>query len=180
MKNLKKLGHPVFLIAIAILIVNDWILKASFHNELTGKLSDFAGLFAFALFLSVLYPKWTKVLHLMTALLFVLWNSVLSQPIIDFCNLNGLPFNRTIDWTDNIALISILASYLFLNKLKNYNVSVSPIIINSIAVISLFAFVASGIQSQEPMEKEIETENERQHPVIKQCADSTIFEQHNN
>lgn len=51
---LKKLGNPVFLIALFILILNDWVLKHTFNNTLTGKLSDFAGLFAFAFFLGIL------------------------------------------------------------------------------------------------------------------------------
>ena len=37
------LTHPIVVVAIAALIVNDHFLKARFHNLLTGKLSDFAG-----------------------------------------------------------------------------------------------------------------------------------------
>lgn len=39
--------HPLTLAAVAVLVVNDWVLKAHWHNALTGKLSDVAGL-AFA------------------------------------------------------------------------------------------------------------------------------------
>ena len=39
--------HPVTLAAVVVLVVNDWILKPRFHDWLTGKLSDVAGL-AFA------------------------------------------------------------------------------------------------------------------------------------
>lgn len=39
--------HPVTLAAVAVLAVNDWVLKPRFHGILTGKLSDLAGL-AFA------------------------------------------------------------------------------------------------------------------------------------
>jgi hypothetical protein len=39
--------HPVTLAAVIVLVVNDWLLKPRFHDALTGKLSDVAGL-AFA------------------------------------------------------------------------------------------------------------------------------------
>ena len=39
--------HPVALAAVALLVVNDWLLKPRFHGFVTGKLSDLAGL-AFA------------------------------------------------------------------------------------------------------------------------------------
>jgi len=40
------------LAAVALLAVNDHLLKAAFHNTLTGKLSDFAGCFFLPLFVS--------------------------------------------------------------------------------------------------------------------------------
>jgi hypothetical protein len=39
--------HPVALVAVLVLIVNDWVLKRQLPGSLTGKLSDIAGL-AFA------------------------------------------------------------------------------------------------------------------------------------
>ena len=39
--------HPVTLLAVALLLVNDWVLKPRYHGFVTGKLSDIAGL-AFA------------------------------------------------------------------------------------------------------------------------------------
>jgi hypothetical protein len=40
--------HPVTLLAVVVLVVNDWVLKPAFHGGLggavTGKLSDIAGL----------------------------------------------------------------------------------------------------------------------------------------
>lgn len=45
------LVHPVALVAIVVLVVNDHWGKAAFPGLLTGKLSDFAGLLFFPLFL---------------------------------------------------------------------------------------------------------------------------------
>ena len=47
--------HPVPLAAIVLLIVNDHVLKQAFPGALTGKLSDFAGLVFFPLFLQALW-----------------------------------------------------------------------------------------------------------------------------
>ena len=41
------LTAPVVAGSLGLLIVNDHVLKAAFHNTLTGKLSDFAGLVFF-------------------------------------------------------------------------------------------------------------------------------------
>lgn len=47
--------HPVALVAITVLIVNDHVLKAAFASWWTGKLSDVAGLVFFPLFLLGLF-----------------------------------------------------------------------------------------------------------------------------
>ena len=39
--------HPVALAAIAVLVVNDHVLKSAYPGWLTGKLSDIAGLVFF-------------------------------------------------------------------------------------------------------------------------------------
>lgn len=43
--------HPLPLLAVGLLALNDHYLKLKFANEITGKLSDFCGLFFFPLFL---------------------------------------------------------------------------------------------------------------------------------
>lgn len=43
--------HPVALVAIATLVLNDHVLKRAYPGLITGKLSDFAGLVFFPLFL---------------------------------------------------------------------------------------------------------------------------------
>lgn len=46
--------HPVVLAAVVVLVVNDWVLKPRFHDWLTGKLSDVAGLLFAPLVLSAM------------------------------------------------------------------------------------------------------------------------------
>src|SRR3990170_2011080 len=52
---LSAMAHPATLASIALLLVNDHILKRQYPSALTGKLSDFAGLFFFPLLLATLF-----------------------------------------------------------------------------------------------------------------------------
>ncbi len=52
--DLITLTHPFILLSIFILLINDHVLKIYFPSVLTGKLSDFAGLFFFPILLSVI------------------------------------------------------------------------------------------------------------------------------
>ncbi|PKQ25128.1 MAG: hypothetical protein CVT64_11400 [Actinobacteria bacterium HGW-Actinobacteria-4] len=54
-QSLSWLTHPVSLISIAVLVVNDHILKDAYGNWWTGKLSDFAGLIFFPALLAVAF-----------------------------------------------------------------------------------------------------------------------------
>ncbi len=49
-ERLKYLVSPLFIFVLFLLIINDFFLKAAFHNTFTGKLSDFSGLFIFPIF----------------------------------------------------------------------------------------------------------------------------------
>lgn len=51
--GLRCLGSPATLGSIGLLLLNDHVLKAAFPSVLTGKLSDFAGLFFFPFLLAV-------------------------------------------------------------------------------------------------------------------------------
>lgn len=97
--------HPAFIAALVVLVVNDHVLKAWFGNALTGKLSDFAGLFALAYFLSALAGRGARAIHATVALAFVFWKSPWSQPLIDAWNgLAPMQIGRVVDVTDAMAL----------------------------------------------------------------------------
>jgi len=49
---LRCLRHPATLISISLLLFNDHVLKIAAPSPLTGKLSDFAGLFFFPFLLA--------------------------------------------------------------------------------------------------------------------------------
>ncbi|MBL8090790.1 MAG: hypothetical protein KF758_03640 [Anaerolineales bacterium] len=52
--DLMTLMHPLMLLSIFVLLVNDHVLKVHFPSALTGKISDFAGLFFFPILLSAI------------------------------------------------------------------------------------------------------------------------------
>lgn len=122
-------------------------MKTMFHNEITGKLSDFSGLFAFPFLFSLVFPKFKKTIHLFSGILFVFWNSEFSQVTINTLNNIGLPVIRTVDYSDNIALLSILLSYRLLSNKVNYKVK--PIFQKTLVVISCLAFMATTLPPHE-------------------------------
>lgn len=63
--SLRALGHPLSLASVALLLVNDHVLKRAYPSELTGKLSDFAGLFFFPYLLIALanLARWALGRH---------------------------------------------------------------------------------------------------------------------
>jgi hypothetical protein len=56
LRRTSGLLHPVALVAIALLLVNDHVLKQAYPGWLTGKLSDFAGLVMFPLLVATVLP----------------------------------------------------------------------------------------------------------------------------
>lgn len=111
MKPVKSslLFHPVFLLSLTAMVVNDVYAKYAFGNWMTGKLSDFAGLIVLPVFIRVLTPYFSvKTVALVSGGFFIWWKSELSQPLIDFCNsIFNLPVDRVVDYSDLLALVII-------------------------------------------------------------------------
>ncbi|TXI51585.1 MAG: hypothetical protein E6Q50_00405 [Lysobacter sp.] len=108
--------HPAFLCALALLIANDAWFKALFHNALTGKLSDFAGVFAFAYFWATLLggrgARVEAAVHIAVGIAFAWWKSAWSQPAIDAWNALGVwPVTRVVDLSDLMALAVLPLSW---------------------------------------------------------------------
>lgn len=113
----RLLASPGFLWGLAILVLNDWYLKPVFHNWITGKLSDFAGLFIFPLFWMAFFPTKKHLIGLLTAGLFIFWKMPLSQPLLDAWNTLGVwPLTRTTDPGDLWALAMIPLSVGYASK----------------------------------------------------------------
>ena len=141
----KHLYRILFLTSIFLLLINDLYLKFEYHNYLTGKLSDFAGLFALPYFFSCFFPKKIKPIYLITGILFLYWKSELSQPIFDFAHSYGIGINRTVDYTDLIALLILPISYFYLNGRLRDEIQPIRIFKPIIIGICIFSFTATTV-----------------------------------
>lgn len=159
-RNLNVLASPGFLVGLLLLLLNDFIFKAQFHNGLTGKLSDFAGLFVFPLFWAALFPRLKSTIYVLTAVLFIFWKSVYSQPLID--GWNSLPFfrmERTVDYTDLLGLSILHLSYAYSRIPSNVHVPRPALYL--IAVVSIFSFTATQYSQKVSYDNEYRFQSSR-------------------
>lgn len=145
MQNDKRFYGTLFLISVALLLVNDFYLKYQFHNYFTGKLSDFVGLFAFPYVVSLFFKSKVKIVYVLTAILFVFWKSSFSQFAIDFVNTMGIGINRVVDYSDVIALLILPFSYHYRTKNTNGIKKIKFLPKAFIIGICSFAFIATTL-----------------------------------
>ena len=145
MKNkLQLLLHPVFILSLACLLLNDFYWKYEYNNWFTGKLSDLTGLFVLSVFLSAFFYRYTLLVYAGITIFFIWWKSPLSQPIIDLLNRSlGSSFNRTIDYTDLVAIPSIFASGLLKPPAYNFSLA-NRVAIYFVSAVCLVAFCSTS------------------------------------
>lgn len=149
LKPLRRSSQTIFLsngfiVGLFILFCNDFFLKEIFHNWLTGKLSDFAGLFVFAIFWAALLPRKPKIIYVAVAAFFIFWKSPLSQPLIESINtIAFLNYNRVIDWTDLIALTILPLAYWYQFHVADKRLIKIPVIVP--ILVASFLFVATSV-----------------------------------
>ena len=137
--------HPIFLISLVLLLLNDFFLKYEFHNGLTGKLSDFAGLFVFTVFVSLIFNTHKRIALLITGLLFLWWKSPLSDSLIIFFNTQlQLPLHRVVDYSDYAALI-VLPLSAFIKPIGCESSLIRSIAIWCVGIVSFFSFTATSM-----------------------------------
>ena len=135
-----------FLLGLALLVVNDHVLKQAFPGPVTGKLSDVAGLFVFPLFLATVWPRQARRVYRLTVLGFIWWNSVASQGFIDGVGAWGIYLHRTIDPTDHLTLLVLWPSYRYFQLLSNLPPTeiFSRRVNLGLVMVSVVAFVATS------------------------------------
>lgn len=140
-QRLRPLTNSYFILSLVILLTNDFLLKYEFHNWVTGKLSDFAGLFVFTFFWTTVFPRQKRTVYILTGMMFVYWKSPYSQPLIDVFSENIFPIDRTIDMSDLIALMVLPIAYSIdqVGQLKFKFASVP------IALLTIFSFCATSV-----------------------------------
>ena len=143
MKNRQKdiLLISILTIGILCLFLNDRLWKYEYGNILTGKLSDFIGLFTLPLFLAILFPKMKHIFSTSIGVIFIMWKSPLSTPLIEKWNsYQFIEIIRVIDPTDYSALLMIPLVHIVIMKyeIKRVREFLNESIPNVILVPSLF------------------------------------------
>lgn len=133
--------HPLFILSLFVLLVNDVSLKYEFPNLLTGKLSDFAGLFAFSIFWLCLFPAYRTHIIIGIALFFFWWKSPFSMSFIESWN-QWIPLKlaRVVDYTDLAALIVLPYAYKLTGQPYNRPIRHRRALVFLTGGISIFAF----------------------------------------
>ncbi len=110
---------PLYL-AATVLVLNDHFLKYSFPGLVTGKLSDFAGIFLVCLISRALFPRSVLKVSVGIVVMFAYWKSNYSQPLIDLLNSHfSFKIGRVVDFTDLVAFIVLpLAHYVYENRAR--------------------------------------------------------------
>lgn len=142
--QLQLLQSKAFIFSLLLVLVNDFILKYNFPCWLTGKLSDFAGLFVFAVFWISFFPKKRNTIVWATAIIFAWWKSPLSQPLIECWNEEMFySIGRVVDYSDLMALIVLPLAWIFCKKdIDNVTkFRVSPAVMTG---VSFFVFCSTS------------------------------------
>jgi len=139
----------LFLISLILLLLNDFILKHSFPNFVTGILSDFVGLIVFVIFWTWIFPKFRTSIYIFTMVFFIWWKSSFSQGFIDLWNNYSIfQIQRTIDYSDLISLLILPIIYLYQIKYDKiticYKSRFKNIGLLIVSIIAVFSFVATS------------------------------------
>ena len=120
MKRKELILNPYFILGLFILLLNDFYLKYEFGNFITGKLSDFAGLLIFPMFVASIIPRLNKSISFITGLGFFIWKLPLFTPVIDLINQHlPITIHRVIDYSDYLALLILPLSHYLINYGKS-------------------------------------------------------------
>ncbi len=146
--RLQSLTTWPFLLSLAVLLLNDLYLKAAYNNWLTGKISDFAGLFMVTMLTAALLPGYQHVKGLLVALAFGLWKSPLSEPIIRIIQSHwSTHFGRVVDYSDLVAVIMIPFAIISVNNPRTIAVSgnfLRRALTIPVLILALFAIMGTS------------------------------------
>lgn len=147
----RTLVSPGFLLALGVLLLNDHVLKPHLPGMLSGKLSDFAGLFIVGMLVVAIAGVRRAPLSLVAvAVLFAFWKSPLADAAIAFWSaIAPYRIGRVVDYTDLLALPMLLLAFRYGRSMKPINprrlVLVPVIVLTAFGVMGT-SYVASGLQ----------------------------------
>ena len=135
-RNKYLLFNWLFIGGLLLLVVNDHYLKWQFSNWVTGKLSDFVGLFILPMLVLFIFPRLRTYAFVFCGLFFIIWKLPFSDVFISTYNeFSLIPIVRTVDYTDLVALMILPVSHFFVMNIDRYRIlkrstlSFSPFIV---------------------------------------------------
>lgn len=154
-RNINLIFNWIFITGIIVLAVNDHYLKQHHPSWLTGKLSDFAGLLIFPMFLQFLFPKLDKWAVIITGIFFVFFKSPLADGLLSLYNHIALiPLGRVIDYSDYIALSLLPVSWYLIDRIDRFGIKASfPVFLRYAAlppIVLIFIATAPSINQSMP------------------------------
>jgi hypothetical protein len=154
----RALIHPLWLGALALLIINDHLLKGSGHlpGWLTGKLSDFAGLVvAPALLAALLRLSSRRALFAAHAATGVVFAAIKISPAAArgfeaLAALTPFPWSITVDPTDLLALPALAVAWRVLLPAMARPLPERPVVYRVTAIAGSLACAATSQYSEPP------------------------------
>lgn len=138
-----RLLHPAFLLALAVLLLNDHVLKEAFASPITGKMSDVAGLVVLPVLLTTLLRIQSRQLvwavHLTIGFVFAAVQFVPESALWAV----GVPVQHTPDPTDLVAL-AILPLGVRLSLTEVRQLEVRPWLAHGVGLVAVGAVLATS------------------------------------
>ena len=151
--RLARLLHPAFLLALAVLVVNDHVLKDVVGNALTGKLSDLAGLVVLPVLASSLLGAGRRAvwaIHGAVGLMFAVLQFVPAEALAAI-----VPVRHTPDPTDLVALailpIGVWLSLRASPSVLRQFVRLRPVLTHAVGLAAVGAVLATSPPLVEPV-----------------------------
>jgi len=140
-----RLLHPAFILALAVLLLNDHVLKEAFASPITGKLSDVAGLIVLPVLLTtlprILSHQLVWAVHGTVGLVFAAVQFVPESALWAV----GLAVQHTPDPTDLIALAVLpFGVRLSLAEFRQRNVHFHPALSHAVGLVAVGAVLATS------------------------------------
>lgn len=131
---------PLLLLSLALLLINDHLLKAAYPNWFTGKLSDFSGLFMFTACLLAFLPNRPWTVAGLVTIMFAVWKSPLSGAAIhawnQFCPRYAL--GRVVDYTDLFALVVVPLAVVYSQHVRR---RLNPVWVRRLVAVPILGLV---------------------------------------
>lgn len=136
------------LLSLTVLVTNDLYLKAEFPGWLSGKLSDFSGVFLVTYLACGLFRKAKSFVVVGVVMLFVYWKSPASQWLIETINtLIAANIGRVVDYSDLFALAVIPVAWFTVSRTAatKFPLSRRQLLALPVAAVTLAAITGTSV-----------------------------------